>query len=157
MNITYKNAKTEDIDRIFQLCKALIDQYENTDQIEYDKVLRWVRKKLENSISEYTAVYADGQKVGYYHFFQNDDGEFELDDLYVFPEFQNRGIGTIVIQKCCREVSQTVMLYVFIRNCRAVSLYKKLGFEIVERIKDRRYIMKRRCHEIKEEKNASVI
>jgi len=86
-----------------------------------------------------------------------DDGEFELDDLYVFPEFQNRGIGTIVIQKCCREVSQTVMLYVFIRNCRAVSLYKKLGFEIVERIKDRRYIMKRRCHEIKEEKNASVI
>lgn len=148
MNITYKSAKTEDIDRIFQLCKALIDQYENTDQIEYDKVLRWVRKKLENSISEYTTVYADGQKVGYYHFFQNDDGEFELDDLYVFPEFQNRGIGTAIIQKCCRESRRSVMLYVFVRNHRAVSLYKKLGFQIVKNIKDSRYMMKKDDYEI---------
>ena len=143
MNITYKQAKTQDVDRIYHLCKALIDQYENTDEIEYDKVLRWVRKKLESSISEYTAVYADGQKAGYYHFFQNEDGEFEIDDLYIFPEFQNRGIGTAVIQKCCREARRSVMLYVFVRNHRAVSLYKKLGFQIAKNIKDSRYMMKK--------------
>ncbi len=34
------------------------------------------------------------------------------------------------------------MLYVFIKNNRAVSLYKKLGFEVIDTIKDGRYIMK---------------
>ena len=34
------------------------------------------------------------------------------------------------------------MLYVFIKNHRAVSLYKNLGFEVIDTIKDSRYIMK---------------
>ena len=87
-------------------------------------------------------ISADGRKAGYYHFFRNEDGIPELDDLYLFPEFQNQGIGSAVIEKCCDEVLEPVMLYVFIRNNRAVSLYQRLGFEIVETIKESRYILK---------------
>ena len=35
------------------------------------------------------------------------------------------------------------MLYVFIKNQRAISLYRKLGFEVVETVRDSRFIMKR--------------
>ena len=132
MKITYEKAASSDIECLYQLCKQLIDAYENIECIDYERALRWVRKKLENSIDEYTSIYADER-----------NGEYELDDLYVFSEFQNRGIGTAIIEKCCASVEEPVVLYVFIKNKKAVLLYEKLGFEIAEMIKDSRYVMKR--------------
>ena len=143
MNITYDKATAYDVECIYQLCKQLIDGYENIESIDYEKVLKWVRNKIEASIDEYTAVYADGQKAGYYHFYKNEDGENEIDDLYIFSEYQNQGIGSEVIKKCCSSVDEPVMLYVFIKNQRAVSLYKRLGFEIVRTVNKSRYIMKK--------------
>lgn len=143
MNITYQKATEADIAPIYELCRCLILDYENLETIDYPRVTNWVRKKLEKSIDEYTVIYADGQKAGYYHFFQNVDGQFELDDLYIFPAYQNRGIGSGVVAKCCASVDAPVMLYVFIKNERAVDLYQRLGFEISETIHGSRYIMRK--------------
>lgn len=143
MDITYEKATADDIAPIYALCRQLILDYEDLTAIDCDKVLSWVRRKIETSIHRYTAIFADGQKAGYYHFFRNEDGHWELDDLYVFPEFQNRGIGSAVIRRCCAHVSQPVMLYVFIKNVRAVSLYKRLGFAVSETVHGSRYIMKK--------------
>ncbi len=144
MNITYQAAKPEDIEPIYARCKELIHRYERLETIDYDRVINWVRRKIEASISKYNVVYANGKKAGYYHFYKNDDGQFEIDDLYVFPEFQNQGIGSGVIKKCCASVSAPVMLYVFIENKRAVSLYKRLGFEVTQIVHGSRYIMRRK-------------
>lgn len=141
MKTTYNKATTSDVEHIYHLCKQLIDKYENIDGIDYEKVLLWVRKKLESSIDEYTTIYADGKKAGYYHFYKNEDDEYELDDLYIFEEFQSRGIGSAVIKKCCSLVDSSVMFYVFIRNERAIALYKRLGFEVIKTVGDSRYIM----------------
>ncbi len=141
--ITYQTATVCDIEPIYRLCKQLIDDYENLESIDYDKVLKWVRKKIESSIDEYTAVFVSGEKAGYYRFYQNEEGQHELDDLYIFPEYRNRGIGTEIIQKCCLSVNAPVMLYVFIKNEKAVALYKRLGFEIIRTVNNSRYIMKK--------------
>ena len=141
MNLTQKQATAADIAPIYQLCKQLIDDYEHLESIDYPKVLVWVGKKLESSIDTYTAVYADGQKAGYYHFYKNEDGLYEIDDLYIFPEYRNRGIGTQIITHCCTSVREPVMLYVFVKNTRAVSLYLRLGFHIVKTIRGSRHIM----------------
>lgn len=141
--ITYEKATTYDIAPIYRLCKQLIDRYENTDLIDYDKVLKWVHRKIETSIDEYTAVYVTHKKAGYFHFFQNEDGEYEIDDLYIFPEYRNQGIGSEVIRKCISSVNAPVMLYVFIKNEKAVALYQRLGFEIVQIVNDSRYIMRK--------------
>lgn len=140
---TYEKATVCDIEPIYRLCKQLIDDYENMDSIDYDRVLKWVRRKLEKSIDEYTAVFVSGAKVGYYHFYQNEDGEYEIDDLYIFPEYQKHGIGSTVIQKCCSSVNAPVMLYVFIKNEKAVALYQRLGFEIIQTVNGSRYIMRK--------------
>lgn len=141
MNITYGKATKNDIEQIVQFCKQLIDDYENFETIDYEKVLSWITKKIEAQIEEYTVIYEEGRKAGYYHFYRNDEEKYELDDLYLFPEFQNKGIGSMVIKKCCLAVNEPVMLYVFVRNDRAVTLYKRLGFEIIKKINESRYIM----------------
>lgn len=143
MTLSYFPAQPEDIDQIDLLCKSLIQQYEQLDAIDFPKVLRWVRQKLETSIGEYVVIHADGQKAGYYHFYRNGDGLLELDDLYLFPPFQNQGIGTAVIQKCCASSTEPILLYVFARNTRAVALYERLGFQITATVHQTRYIMRK--------------
>ncbi len=141
MMLTYKKAQAEDAAVIFDLCKQLIDTYEDKTKIDYDKVLNWVRRKIEQQIDEYTVVYADNQKAGYYHLFRNEDEQLELDDLYVLDGFRNRGIGTRIIQKCLSGADEPVLLYVFIKNARAVSLYQRLGFFVIKTVNHTRYIM----------------
>lgn len=141
--ITCKKATVCDTEQIYRLCKGLIDNYENIEDIDYDKVLKWIREKIEKSIEEYTAVYIEHEKVGYYHFYQNEDGEYELDDLYIFSEYQNRGIGTEIIKKCCYSVNAPIILYVFIKNERAIALYQRLGFEIIRTVHGSRYVMRK--------------
>lgn len=96
--LSYKKATRDDIEPIYELCKQLIDTYEQTDAIDYPKVLNWVRKKIESSVDEHTAVYAYGAKAAYYHFCKNEKAQFKIDDLYVFAEFRNKGIGSAVIE-----------------------------------------------------------
>lgn len=140
MNLTYENATEQDIENIYEFNKYLIDRYENVQNIDYEKVLNWVHKKIETNIQEYQRVIVDDEVAGYYRFYQDGD-KMELDDLYIFPEYRNQQIGTKVIEKCLTETDLPVYLYVFIKNAKAVALYERLGFRVIETIKDSRYIM----------------
>lgn len=136
-------ATAADIEPIWQWCRWLIDEYEDLEQIDYELVLRWVRRKIETHIDEYTVVYANGEQAGYYRFYRNEDGKYELDDLYLLPAFRGRGIGSAVIKACCASVCESVMLYTFIRNERAVSFYRRHGFRVIQTVRGSRYIMER--------------
>ena len=140
MDLTYSPAAPADAGAIFELCKALIDQYEDISTIDYDRVLAWVRRKIEGSICEYSRILADGVHAGYFHFCPAEDG-WELDDLYIFPEFQNRGIGTAVIRDCCKK--DPVILYVFRKNTGALALYRRLGFREVGTAGQTRLILRK--------------
>ncbi len=142
MELTFRPAKKADIETLFAWNKALIDAYENTEAIEYDKVLSWVRRKLEMHIGEYQCIFADGKKAGCFHFCPPENGERELDDLYLFPEFQGKGIGTTVIRSCLSQTDLPVTLFVFIKNEGAVRLYEKLGFRVVSSISSTRFFMR---------------
>lgn len=146
MEISYQPAQDSDLEVIYAFAKELIDHYEDKHQVNYEKVMAWVRRKLEAHIQEYTCILADGQKAGYYHFSPLDDDTMELDDLYLFPAFRGQGIGTAAIQKCCAETDKTVLLYVFRENKKALALYQQLGFQIQRQtsdVSDTRYILQR--------------
>ena len=140
MELTFQRARQEDVDVIFRFNRDLIDRYEDVQSIPYEGVLSWVRQKIEDNIGSYTRIYADGHHAGFYRFIPNGE-KMELDDLYIFSEFQNRGIGTRILEKCCSETSRPVMLYVFSRNTGAWKLYQRMGFKNRETIKNTRYIM----------------
>jgi len=146
MNLTFSPGEEADIDAIYQFSKDLIDQYEDLSCIDYDKVLAWVRRKIENNIHQYSCIHLDGRKAGFFRF-SPAGSMMEIDDLYILPEFRNQGIGTAIIRKCCSETDLPVMLYVFTCNTGALSLYQRLGFRTTTTIGESRCIMVRNPEE----------
>lgn len=109
MELTCKPAEQRDVQIIFDLSRDLIDRYEDVASIDYDRVLNWMHRKIRDNIGQYMCVFADGRKAAYYRFCRNGQ-MMELDDLYVLPEFRSRGIGTKILEKCCAETADPVML-----------------------------------------------
>ena len=140
MRLQYLPATSSDIDIIYQQCEELILRYEDLSTIDCEKVLHWVRNKIIECIGSYTCVYLSGKKAGYFRFVPNNNN-MELDDLYILPQFRGRGIGTTILQNCCLQTTQPIMLYVFTQNTRAITLYKRMGFHIQNNVSPTRCIM----------------
>ena len=138
--LTFSTAKDEDVSVIYDMCKNLIDAYEDVDRIDYQKVLQWVYHKINSNISSYTCVYKNRDKVAYYRLDQQDE-KWELDDLYVLSDFRCCGIGSQILKKCILESSANLYLYVFKRNTRAIRLYEKHGFRVTQYVGGTRCIM----------------
>ena len=138
MKLCYITAQESAIDAIYAQAKDLIDAYEDTASIEYDKVLAWVKRKIVSNLSQYRCVLCDGEKTAYYRLCE--DGE--LDDLYVLPGFRSRGIGAEILEKCKEESNKPIFLYVFSRNIRAISFYQRFGFAEAEKVGTTRLILR---------------
>lgn len=139
MSLTYAPALPEDVETLFQLNKQLIDTYEDLSTIDYPKVLQWVRRNLQQNLPSFRRVLYDGTLAGFYCLTKEEE-KTELDSLFVLPSYQNKGIGTAILQKCQAE-NAPLFLYVFKRNTRALTLYKRLGFQITQEVGKTRYIM----------------
>lgn len=143
MEITFKNATDNDIEKIFELNKKLIEDYETNLNLNFEKIFAWVESKIQNNIKNYQCIYFNEIKVGYYYLHDEDD-MLELDDFFAFQEFQRRGIGTKVLKyiaSIAKEENKDIFLYVFIKNQGAINLYMRNGYKIKKNIKDSRYIM----------------
>ena len=139
--LTYRIAQVEDVPVIFSLSKDLIDRYEDLSLIDYEKVMAWVEKKVRSNIGRYTCVFMGETKVGYYCF-TKDGSQWELDDLYILPQFRSRGIGSQVVKSCLKTADAPVFLYVFTANTGAIRLYEKLGFRESETVSPTRKILR---------------
>ena len=140
MIVTYVPALKEDLPQIFRLNKELIDRYEDTDAINYEYVLNWVRQNIEYQLPHFRRILADGELAGFFCLVPLED-RFEGDSLFVLPPFQNRGIGTQVLKYCKEHSNNNMFFYVFRRNQDAIRLYERMGFRIVKEVGTTRYIM----------------
>ena len=140
MDLTFTPADERDVDAIYTLSEDLIRRYEDLTAIDPAKVLAWVRRKIAANITEYRRINRADVHVGYFRLTPYEDG-WELDDLYIFPDFQNQGIGTAVVRSCCAR--GPVTLYVFTRNTGAVALYRRLGFRQIRQVSPTRLILRK--------------
>ena len=143
MNIRFKNATDIDIDKVFELNKKLVEKYETNLNLDFKKTFIWIRNKIEKNIENYQCIYFEDIKVGYYYL-HDEEGKLELDDFFIFDEFQGKGIGTKVlnhIDLIAKEKNKDIFLYVFINNQGAINLYRRNGYKVVKNIADSRYIM----------------
>ena len=77
------------------------------------------------------------QAVGYFsHAFTNKPGEIKVEQLYLLPEFQGRGLGSLMLRHIEDEARArnvgTLILQVNKLNAGAIAFYRKAGFIVRE-------------------------
>jgi GNAT superfamily N-acetyltransferase len=73
-----------------------------------------------------------GVVLGFAAVLERDDGDIELDGLFVEPEYWRRGIGRALVEHCATQARKAgaVQLHV-IGNHHAEIFYRRCGFETV--------------------------
>ena len=62
-----------------------------------------------------------------------------LDEIFIEVEYRNLGIGTSIISDIISK-NECVYLWVYKENIKAISLYRKLGFNVIDETEERYYM-----------------
>ena len=106
---------------------------------EKDKIKGYVSKDIPEELDKCKMIFLDDKVIGCL-IVKPDDGFTLLDEIFIEEEYRNLGIGTDIINKIL-STEEVVCLWVYKLNEKAIKLYKRLGFEIIEDTKTR-YFMK---------------
>lgn len=150
MRITFANTNEEDAEKIIEIEREQIDSYEDFSKLNHGQVYAFTRKKVHEELSNYTTIYCDGHKAGWYHF-TDENTYMELDDLFILPEFQERGIASAIIERCINATNKPIRAYVFTGNIGAISLFEKKDFQIIQTLHHTRYVMEHHKEMIEED------
>ena len=130
----------KDINRLVDYKKRTIFEFaKDLSENEVIKINNYVENEVPKLIHLYSNIVVNNKIVGCLLFTDKDDGIL-LDEIYLEEEYRNKGIGTNIIKEVISN-NDIIYLWVYKENMQAISLYKKLGFVVIEETESR-YFMK---------------
>ena len=133
------NATNKDTDYIKK--SKLYNIFTYADDLPKDEVMRinnYVDEHIPVEITDYKIIMCNKNKVGCLLVAKKDDGVI-LDEIYLEEEYRNKEIGTDIIKNILKNNS-IVYLWVYKKNIKAISLYKKMKFKIINKTENRYYM-----------------
>ena len=129
-----------DVNKIKEYNKKTIYQYANDlSKEEIDEINDYVNKTVPKELANYQNIIIDDKMIGCLLVTNYEDGR-EIAELYLEEEYRSKGIGTDIITNIIKE-NNNIYLWVYKKNKKAISLYKRLGFIIIDETTSR-YHMK---------------
>ena len=132
-------ASKKDISRLIKYKKDIIYMYSKDLSKEEKKIDDYIFNSVNESLKDYLNIIINDKIIGSILITDLKEGKL-LDEIYLEKEFRNIGIGTDIIRKMLKK-NRNIYLWVYKENKKAISLYKRLGFIIVDET-DSRYYMK---------------
>jgi ribosomal protein S18 acetylase RimI-like enzyme len=96
-----------------------------------------MQKRLEVSYLYVSEV--EGKIVGFVNFSSvKEDGETELGAIYLYPEYQGKGIGTALLQEGINNLKDVKKVFINVEkdNTIGTKFYEAKGFEVVSEFDD---------------------
>lgn len=124
---------------IYYKLRSILDFALDIEEDERVRINNYVRNTIPLQIKDYKIICVDNKKIGCLLVLNYEDGVM-LDEIYIEKDFRNRGIATDIIKSLIQK-NKIVYLWAYKLNEPAVSLYRKLGFQIIEE-NENRYFMK---------------
>ena len=139
MNYKLMKANIDDVSILIDYkLKNIFDYAENLSLEEIKQINNYVKSNVPKEIDDYRVICINDKKIGCLLVVNKDDGVL-LDEIYLEEKYRNKGIGTSIIKKILSNYN-IVYLWVYKLNTRALSLYKKLGFKIIDETETRYYM-----------------
>ena len=134
-------ASKKDIPRLIQYKKDIIYMYIkclSEEEEEKENINEYVINSVNEIFKDYYNIIIDDKIIGSVCIRDLENAQL-LDEIYLEKEFRNKGIGTDIIRKII-ENNESVYLWVYKENIKAVLLYKRLGFKIIDETEFRYYM-----------------
>ena len=140
MNYKLIKSSSKDIEKLIEYKKRTIFEYaKDLPDDEINKINNYVKNNFPKLLNDYSNIIVDNKVIGCL-LLTNKDDNILLDEIYIEQEYRNKGIGTDIIKNVINE-NDIIYLWVYKENVKAISLYKKLGFNVIDET-DSRYYMK---------------
>ena len=126
------DAKEKDVDILtsIKLVTMIDDEMDKVlSYTEKTKIRKSVDKNIERTCELYKLIHVDNKVAGAYLVLPYEDG-YIIDEIYLFKEFRNNGIGTKIIQELIKEY-KTLYTWVYKNNKDALRLFERLGFMLI--------------------------
>ncbi len=139
MEYELKKATKQDISKLIDYELNNIFEYAgNLTKEEKEQINQYVKEQVHKQLEHYKMIEVNHHKVGCLCIENKDDGLL-INELYLEENNRNKKIGTNILKQLLTEWD-IVYLWVYKLNKRAISLYQKLGFSIIEETEIRYYM-----------------
>ena len=110
-------------------------------QIDYMLVqmyaLDTMREEIQSQDIRYERLLVGNEFIGFASYGPTEQSAvFKLHKVYLHPDWQGRGLGSLLLQQCELEIRKSgarqLVLSVNKRNAKAIATYRRNGFAIVE-------------------------
>lgn len=140
----YKNGNQEEIQFIYNLKKEVYMKYVERLYGEWNEENQ--KKLFERFMKENSKnielIYIKDELVGFYNGKDKDNNIFEIGNICIKPEYQNKGIGTAVLKEKLFENKDKEIILQCFKDNPAIKLYKRLGFKKIDET-ETHFIMKK--------------
>ena len=120
-------------------CNNIFEYAADISEEEKNKIINYVFNDINKEYGNFKMIIVSNIIIGIVGVIDYEDGKM-IDEIFIEEDFRNMGIGSDIIEKIVNE-TEKVYLWVYMDNVRAVKLYKKIGFVIIEENKDK-YLMR---------------
>lgn len=139
MKYTLQSSSKKDMNTLIKFnLNTILEYANNLSKEELIRINTYVKDEVNNQINNYQLININGKICGCILVENKDDGVI-IDELYLEEEYRNKGIGTDLINNVITN-NKIVYLWVYKDNVKAISLYKRLGFLIINETKNRYYM-----------------
>lgn len=141
---SYKNGNQDEIQFIYNLKREVYKKYVEKYFKEWNEENQ---KKLFNRFMKENSknielIYIKDEVVGFYNGKEKDDNTFEIGNICIKSEYQNKGIGTAVLKEILFENNGKEIILQCFKDNPVIKLYERMGFEKIDET-ETHYIMKK--------------
>ena len=139
MKYSLVDASIDDIDYLKQAKSNIIYTYANNlPEEEKNEINNYIDTSIPKELKEYKIILFNNKTIGCLLIKKQDNGVL-LDEIYLEESYRSLGIGTEIIKNIL-DINNIVYLWVYKENKKAVSLYKRLSFIIIDETESRYYM-----------------
>ena len=127
-----RNITENDYDFIYQVKK---DAYKKYVEICFGS---WEEKQQKEYFKKFIETYKEGafiitlegRDIGFYNGCTTDN-KYEIGNICIIPEYQNRGIGTDILKEVLSENQGKEIIIQYFKQNPVGRLYERLGFKLI--------------------------